>query len=228
MAGDDERYPVQAPGWAAIDRVLAQVHPGQVPHQFTSPTAYDTESQNPLPAIGVYEGRGPSHWHYVTYGLTELFEKSSPIAQISGFGYELTFALPRADGEAVPPTWPLALLQGVGAHVLAGHGTLDSGHLVDLGGPLAPDLPTALTGLLCVPDPRLGKLATPFGSVLFLAVLGVTADELTAMQSWSLETKVGLVADVAPLAITDPGRAPWQEQRASMAAWRRALLGLTL
>jgi hypothetical protein len=118
MAVDDEDlYPVRAPGWAAIDGALSIAHPGQTPHQFTSKTAYDLGGTSPLPAISVYAGDRPAHWHYVTYGLTELFEKSSPREDVSGFGFELTFKLPRAPDEAQPPVWPLQLLQGIGGYL---------------------------------------------------------------------------------------------------------------
>src|SRR5690606_29734363 len=59
MSDASDRYPVEAPGWAAIDAAAARMYPGQVPHQFTSQTAYDLESRHPLPAIGVYEALAP-------------------------------------------------------------------------------------------------------------------------------------------------------------------------
>src|SRR5688572_2399549 len=139
MLGEDA-YPVPAPGWAAIDRALASVHSGRVPHQFSSSNAYELESRNPLPAIGVYEGTVPDHWHYVTYGLTELFEKSSPRPDVSGFGFELTLRLPRAPHEDMPPVWGLTLLQTVGHYVLAGGGALEPGDLIGLPTPLGPGL----------------------------------------------------------------------------------------
>lgn len=231
MANDEDQspdqYPVHAPGWAAIDRAMARLHPGQTPHQFTSHTGYDLESKSPLPAISVYEGRGSRHWHYVTHGLSELFDKSSAHASVSGFGFELTFALPRGE-ETTPPAWVLSLLQGIGGHVLSGHGALDSGHLIDLGGPLRLEPETKLSGLLCVPDPRLGKIETPHGSLMFMALFGVTNDEMAAMHQWSLERKVGLVADVAPLAVTEPDRLAFEADPRTSPAYRRAALGLTL
>ena len=207
---------------------MAGLHPGQTPHQFTSKTPYDLESTAPLPAISVFAGRGPAHWQFVTYGLSELFEKSSGYPEISGFGLELTFALPRAREEETPPMWPLSLLHGIGGHVLSGHGSLDSGHLIDLGGPLLPGEDTQLTGLLCVPDPRIGKVETPHGSLLFMRLLGVTADEMEGMGDWSLQSKVGLLAEVAPHGVTQLDRASWLDARKTAAAFRRAALGLKL
>lgn len=227
MSGD---YPVQAPGWAALDRIGQTMYPGQTPHQFTSTTGYDLSSPNPLPAICVWEGQGPAHWHYVTYGLTELFEKSSPDPDLSGFGFEVTLRILRGEGDEQPPSWPIALLQGIGHYALSGHGGLDSGHLIDLGDPLRPpvdgEAPSKITGIVVIPDAVFGKVDTQFGSVLFLQLYGVTGGELEAMQNWPLERKVGLVRDVDALGITRPEREPLEAQRETAAAWRRHSLGI--
>lgn len=224
---EDDRYPVEAPGWAAIDRALGRVHPGVVPHQYASRTAYDLEGTAPLPAVAVYEGRGPAHWHYVSYGLSELFEKSSPRADVSGFGFELTLRLPREEGESEPPGWPIRLLQGIGHYVLSGHGELDSGHVIDLGGALVPgDRSTLLRGVVCIPDPTLGKIATPHGSLLFLQLYGLAEPEIEVMQQWELGRKVGLVLSASPLAITEPGRALLAEDPKTAFAYRRYALGI--
>src|SRR5690606_31757047 len=165
--GDDPRYPVHAPGWAALDRALATVYPGQTPHQFTSQRPYDLEGTAPLPAVSGFETHAPDGWHLVSYGLTELFEKSSPDPERSGYGFELTLRLPRAEGETAPPAWAVRLMQALGHYVLSGHAGLDTGHVIDLGGPLAPpqpgaegqpERPCALQGVVLVPDPRLGEL----------------------------------------------------------------------
>lgn len=207
---DDQRYPVRAPGWAAIDLACARLYPGAVPHQFASNTAYDLESVSPLPAISVWEAAG--HWHFVTYGLSELFEKTSERRDVSGFGFELTLRLPRPAADDRPPAWPLRLLQGLGGFVLSGHAPLDTGHVIDLGGPLD-GAGSALTGVVLVPDPQLGKLDTPHGSLLFLQLFGLAPDEVEALQTWDLPRKVGLVMEVDGLAITDPARPPLREDR---------------
>ncbi len=226
----DTNYPVQAPGWAALDKVGLTFYPGQTPHQFASKTGYDLSSRNPLPAVCVWEAPNPLQWHYVTYGLTELFEKSSDDPTLSGFGFEVTFRIPRGEGDEQPPTWPVHLLQSVGHYALSGHGGFDTGHMIDLGGPLAPPEGSAeatqLTGVITVPDPTFGKVDTPFGSVLFLQLFGITAVELEAMQGWPMERRVGLVREVEPHAITRLGRGAFAEDRKSAAAWRRHALGV--
>ncbi|MBX7080721.1 MAG: suppressor of fused domain protein [Nannocystaceae bacterium] len=258
-----ENYPIAAPGWAAIDAACSRLHPGELPHQFTSQSAYDLDSRHPLPAICVWEAAASpatatvAHWHYVTYGLSELFEKSSPVRDVSGFGFELCFRLPRAtvDGvlEPMPPRWPLELLQGIARYVMSGHGELDSGHLVDLGGPLwgSDGGESAIEAVICVPDPQLGKITTPLGSVLFLCLLGLCRDELLAMggaaspdaqapagghapdasgaaQGWELSRKIGLCGELAPAAITDMTRASWRSDPRRAATFRRYALGVLI
>ncbi len=226
----EQRYPIKAPGWLAIDQALAAAYPGHVPHQYASETGYDLESRAPLPAISVCEATGPDHWHFVTYGLSELFEKSSPKADISGFGFELTFRVPRGPEETEPPGWVLSLLQGVGHYVLSGHAELDTGHLIDLGGPLRPAAagPTELIGVVAVPDSTLGKLDTAHGSVLFLQLYGLTQAELEAMADWDLQRKVGLVEEVSTHGITDPTRAPLADSPRTAPAYRRYALKIMI
>ena len=233
-SSEDPRYPVQAPGWAAIDRALEVLYPGQVPHQFTSERAYDLNGPAPLPAVAAYETTAPDGWHFVTYGLTELFEKSSADPEHSGFGFELTIRLPRE--EANPPVWALRLLQVLGHYVLSGHGGLDTGHLIDLGSSLAPtqideeggEKQCALEGVILVPDPRLGEIGTPFGKVLFLQLFGLTRDELEAMEGWEMKRKVGLVMEYDPLGITDPGRGSMKDDPRKAAVFRRYELGVMI
>ncbi|MCB9700745.1 MAG: suppressor of fused domain protein [Myxococcales bacterium] len=227
---------VQAPGWAAIDAALARLYPGQVPHQFASKTAYELATPSPLPAIAVYEvpatavvGRryGP-HWHYVTYGLSELFEKSSPDPDLSGFGFELTLRTAKREGEAQPPVWGLRLLQALGRYVLNTGERLDSGHRADLGGPLVPEVETALSGIATVPDPTLGKIQTPFGSLLFLQVIGLHGDEVAAMEAMGYERVVMMIGELDHFALTDLQRGSWLQDPAKVRTFRRYQLGVGL
>ncbi|MBA3549933.1 MAG: suppressor of fused domain protein [Nannocystis sp.] len=221
MAGEQE-----APGWAAIDAALARLYGRQVPHQFASQTAYELDTPSPLPAIAVYEGVRPLHWHFVSYGLSELFEKSSEDPNVSGFGFELTMRTPRAADETTPPAWPLRALQGLGRYVLGRRQGFDTGHCAELGGSIAQGQGSALTCLACVPDPLLGKINTPFGSLLFLQVVGITADELAAMQRLDHEGVVNLLGELDFHGITDPTRSSYFNDPGKAPVLRRYQLGV--
>ena len=218
----------EAPGWAAIDAALGRLYPRQVPHQFASQEAYEPDAESPLPAISVYEGMRPDHWHFVTYGLSELFEKTSEDPDVSGFGFELTLRTPRAADEEVPPSWAVRALQGLGRYVLATGRSLDTGHCADLGGSIAPGVTSELSCLACVPDPLLGKISTPFGSLLFLQIVGITPDELAAMQRLDHEGVVHLLGELDFHGITDPARSSYFSDPHKAPVLRRYQLGVLL
>lgn len=226
--GTGETGEQDAPGWAAIDDALGRLYPRQVPHQFASQRAYELDGESPLPAIAVYEAVRPEHWHYVTYGLSELFEKTSRDAAVSGFGFELTMRVPRAAGETEPPSWPLRALQGLGRYVLGTRSGFDTGHCADLGGSIAPGVESALTCLACVPDPLLRRIVTPFGALLFLQVVGLTRDELEAMQRLDHEGVVHLLAELDFHGLTDPSRGSYFADPRKAPVLRRYQLGVLL
>ena len=240
MSDEADHEQIEAPGWDAIDRWVGSHFAGpgglQVPHQFTSPTAYELDSQSPLPAITVWHTKAPEGWLYVTYGLSELFDKSSDDPSISGFGFELTLRIPMAPGQnggSRPPVWPLRLLQGLGRHVLQTHNGFDSGHSLDLGAPIvAPnsDGPERceLTGLICLPDPLLGKIETVHGSLLFLRLFGVTPAELAILSELELGNLVACIAELSPMAVTDPARPSFTDDPERGKVLTRYKLGIGL
>lgn len=231
MSAEQEQ---DAPGWAAIDDALARLYGRQVPHQFASKRAYEVDGDSPLPAIAVFEGvaqqaapgGAAKFWHFVTYGLSELFEKSSADPEVSGFGFELTMRVPREEGEEVPPGWPLRTLQGLGRYVLANRRGFDTGHCADLGGSIAQGVASRLTCVAFVPDPLLRKIETPFGSLLFLQVVGVTEDELAAMQRLDHEGVVHLIEELDFFGVTDPRRGSFFEDERKAPVLRRYQLGV--
>jgi hypothetical protein len=228
MSTDDADYPVDAPGWAAIDEACLRLHGQRVPHQFSSNNAYDLEGGSPLPAISVWEAEHPTQWHYVGYGLSELFEKSSPVPTISGLGYELCIRIARAPDETTPPAWPLRLVQGVSHYAMSGHREIETGDVIDLGGPITGGDPsTALEGIVCIPDP-LGKIPTPHGSLLFLLMVGLTREELELVPRLDPQRRVGLVTEAAMGGLTDPARLPWTKDPRTQAMVRRYQLGVLL
>ncbi len=224
---------IHAPGWEAIDRWVSSKLPAQTPHQFTSKTPYELDKASPLPAVTVWSTSSPPGWIYVGYGLSELFEKSSDDPKVSGFGFELSLRLPAKPGESEPPIWPLRLLQSLGHHVLSTREGFDSGHVMNLGGSIVPpksDGPSecVLAGLVCLPDPLLGKVHTPNGTLLFLRLFGVALDELAVLGELELGSLVACVAELEPLAITDPSRGSFMDDPQKSRILRRYRVGIAL
>lgn len=218
----------EAPGWDAIDRALGELYPAQVPHQFTSKTPFQLDQPSPLPAITVWESDAPASWHLVTYGLSELFDKVSDDPRLSGFGYEFTLKIPRSPGEQRPPAWALRMLQALGRHVLLTRADYDSGSLLRLGPEMTPGLACELRGVACVPDPQLGKLDTPHGSLLFLRLVGLTQGELEALEPLGPSERVGVLAELDAQALTDPTRADWSLHPEKAKILLRCRLGIRL
>lgn len=174
----DDEDDDEAPGWDAIEAAVGRVVPAQQPLHWGT---------NALPGqdgiYGLSAYRVNDHWLLVTFGLTELFGKNSADPEVSGWGFELTMRVPA--GEAQPPAWTLRLLQQLGRYVFGTGRPFEHGHRMDPGGPItgAPD--TRLTAVAFAADPELGTINTPNGSVQFLTVVGVTAEELARMKATS-------------------------------------------
>jgi hypothetical protein len=114
--------------------------------------------------------------------------------------------------------------------VLSRRKGFDSGHTIDLGGPIdgSSDPSSVLTGIVCLPDPLLRQISTPHGSVLFLQLVGVEARELKVMDGLELERQVGLLADIDPSYMTDPRRESWLDHEERSKIVRRYKLGVGL
>lgn len=198
--------PLQSPGpgWDLIDRALAELPAIAGPFRFDVRTVDDAEP----PALdGIAVLPRDDHWHYVTYGLTELYEKSAPDARVSGFGFELTFRIPRPRGQPSPPAWPAELLRSVASYVARSGEQLEPGHHVDVGGPITSDAPTVLCAALVVADPELVPRDGPFGRVGFLQLVGLADDELDLLIDWDPDGLRQLLAEDDARLVTNPGRA---------------------
>ena len=117
----DDHDDTDTPGWDAINAALAPLYAGQEPRHFGTALPYTLGGQDPLDGISVYWADAPvPHWHYITYGFSELYAKESSDADASGYGFELTFRLAAEAGEnagSTPPVWPMNLLQNLARYV---------------------------------------------------------------------------------------------------------------
>jgi hypothetical protein len=80
-----------------------------------------------------------------------------------------------------------------------------------LNGPIRLDSNTRLVAIAFVLDPQLGTILTANGSVDFLQVVGLTEDELDAIQCWNAVSFIELAATRNPLHIIDLERCSFLE-----------------
>ena len=175
--------------------------------------------RDPLDLLGAWESeRGQPHWHYVTYGFSELYEKETDDPAVSGYGFELTFRLKRGEEEQ-PPVWPMNLLQNLARYVFTSGNVFGPGHHMNANGPIALETDTQLTALGFCTDPELGELDTPNGRLTFLQVVGLTADEMEGMICWDGEKFLTELERHLPLCITDLDRNSQMSNTEFRTAW---------
>lgn len=89
---EQERDQVLTSGWDAITEACERIYPEQkAPKHYGTIISWQLGGNDPLDGISIYEGE--DYWHFVTYGLSELYEKESENKEISGYGMEFTFKL---------------------------------------------------------------------------------------------------------------------------------------
>ncbi len=198
---------VDAPGWDAIDGALAPIYGDQEPKHYGTILKFALGGPDPLDGVSIYEHPGPpAHWHYVSYGMSELYEKQSDDPERSGWGVELTFRLDR-DGSPEAPVWPISLMQNLARYVYESGNVLLPNHHMNANGPIAQESATALEAVLCAADSELGEIATPNGRVTFVQLIGITLDELASIKAWSSSGWLALWQEANPLLVTDLDRA---------------------
>ncbi|RXM99517.1 Suppressor of fused-like [Acipenser ruthenus] len=167
------------PGLQAIYGECRRLYPEQPnPLQVTAIVKYWLGGPDPLDYISMYRCVGspaqhvPEHWHYVSFGLSDLYgdnrvHEFTGQDGPSGFGFELTFRLKREAGETAPPTWPAELMQGLARYVFQSENTFCSGDHVSWHSPLD-NSESRIQHMLLTEDPQLQPVQTPFGLLTFL------------------------------------------------------------
>lgn len=176
---------LQAPGWDAITRECERVYPGQDnPKHYATLIKWMLGGKDPLDGISIYDGG--DYWHFVTYGLSELYEKESDNKEISGYGMEFTLKLKKdnyEDEEAeLQCIW--GILQSIARITFTEGEIFDVFEYLYTGQTQGVDvrMQSNITGFITVPDSSLRPIDTPNGRVIFVEFIGVTNQELLAIQ----------------------------------------------
>lgn len=188
-------------GFQAILDQCQKVYPQMNCETFGTVVPYRLGGKDPLDRVVVFSSDEQiPHWHYVTCGFSELYEKESENKELSGWGFELTFRLKR-EGDEKPPIWPINLLQNLARYVFKSGNVFAAGEHMDCNGPIALEQDTKLVALGFDTDPQLGSMDTPNGHVDFIEIIALTMDELDAMMLWNGKSFLQLYRTIDPLGI---------------------------
>ncbi|XP_028132319.1 suppressor of fused homolog [Diabrotica virgifera virgifera] len=183
-------------GLESLYSLCRKIYPDQVnPLQVTALLKFWLGGPDPLDYISMYANPGipheniPPHWHYISFGLSDLHgdgrvhDVTGP-ESLSGFGFELTFRLKREPEETAPPTWPATLMQSLAKYVFQSGNSLCSGDHVSWHCALD-NSESRIQHMLMTTDLQLKTAHTPFGTVDFVQIVGICAEELKAAQQWN-------------------------------------------
>ncbi|XP_067619814.1 suppressor of fused homolog [Eurosta solidaginis] len=202
-----ENIRIQPPlGLKALIDHFQNIYPDQPnPLQVTTILKYWLGGQDPLDYISMYNCEGdaerdiPPHWHYISFGLSDLhgdgrvhIRESNESNNRSGMGFELTFRLRKPDRETEngaekdrPPTWPANLLQAIARYCFQTGNILYFGDNIPWRKSLDGSSISRLQNILIAQDPQLGSIQTNFGTVEFCQIVGVTDEELEQASRWN-------------------------------------------
>lgn len=173
-------------GMDAIDKEVEGVYPNESLYtNYVPMIRWELGGPDPLDRITIHD-RG-DYYKYVTYGLTELYDKESKDQTKSGFGMEFTFKLKKdthkdEEGElknVVGVLQTLAKATIVDGEIFKPYEYIYTGktEVMDT------EQKSNISGFIIVPDKELQSLDTPYGRIDFLALIGITAEELQAIRN---------------------------------------------
>ena len=173
-------------GFDAIEKHFAKIYQENInPKHFFPLVAWRFGGNDPLDEIDVYCTK--DFYHFVTYGLSELYDKESDNKEISGYGMEFTLKLKNTkevDDDFLEDM--ASVIQDI-ARITFTEGELFSeGEYIDFGDTL---FDTNISGFITVIDPIAKEINTENGKVKFILLIGVTKEELEAIKSGNLKVE---------------------------------------
>lgn len=177
---------VGADGWLCIEKEFLRVYPGQTkPKHYGTLVKWRLGGNDPLDGISIYDGG--DYWHFVTFGLSELYEKESENKEISGYGYEMTLKLKKYkfEDEEAEIKNICGILQSI-ARITFNKGEIFlPSEFIYTGQQTGMDAKqkSNITGFITVADTSVNTIDTPNGRVEFLELIGMTDAELRTLSN---------------------------------------------
>ena len=185
--GEEE---INTSGWTAIEEEFDRVSLRKVNH-YAAIIPWRLGGPDPLDGISIYDGG--DYWHFVTFGLSELYDKESDDKEYSGYGMEFTFKLKKADYEDEEGEIRCICgnLQNIAKVTFNNNELFLPYEYVYTGQTEGIDRyqKSELTGFITIPDPSVNTLSTPNGKVEFVEFIGVCDRELKAVMDKKITVK---------------------------------------
>ena len=173
-------------GWDAITNEFSRIYPGQDdPKHYGTLIKWAFGGNDPLDGISIYDGG--DYWHFVSYGLTELYAKECEDKEVSGYGYELTLKLKKYDFEDLEGEFKnICNIFQIIARMSFTRGELFFPYeyiYTSQKEGMDAKQKSNLTGFITIADTSANTLSTPNGSVRFLELVGMTDAELKTLST---------------------------------------------
>lgn len=179
-------------GWDAITEVFEKIYPEQTdPKHYGTLIGWRVGGNDPLDGISIYDGG--EYWYFVTYGLSEIYEKESDNKDISGYGMEFTLKLKKDnyEDEEAEIKGICGILQTIARMTFTRGEIFKVYEYLYTGQKEGMDtkMKSNITGFITIPDAQAGIINTPNGKMEFVKFIGVTDAELVAIRNKQLTVK---------------------------------------
>lgn len=189
---ENKKEEINVQGWDAITNECERVYPNQKnPKHYGTLINWKLSGNDPLEGISIYDGG--DYWHFVTYGLSELYEKETENNDISGYGMEFTFKLKKDNykNEEAEIKCICGILQSI-ARITFTKGEVFNAYEYLYTGQtqgIDTEMKSNITGFITISDNKLNPINTSNGKVDFVEFIGATDSELIALKNRELDVK---------------------------------------
>lgn len=188
----NENEKVNTQGWDAITNAFEKLYPEQNdPKHYGTLINWKFGGNEPLDGISIYDGG--EYWHFITYGLSELYDKESDNKNVSGYGMEFTFKLKKDnyENEEAEIKCICSILQAIARITFVNGEIFKPFEFLYTGQTQGIDtkMQSNITGFITIPDKEIQVISTPNGQIELVEFIGVTDSELKAIQSKEVTVK---------------------------------------
>lgn len=197
-----------APGWDAIEDAFRALYPGQEPKHWAATSRAYLGGTQFLDGVSFYTSP-KGYLHLVSFGMSELYGREEAFGGVySKWGYEMTFKLRETSVE--DNLWAVSLLLNLASYTYRTKRWFEPLHFLNNNGsPLHLNTDSQITSILFVSDTELETRQTIFGELAFIQIVGITDQEVKAIQR-KLDNREKLIermkADGNPDLVTDMRR----------------------